>query len=200
MSVFELKHTNEMLILCTPYSYKLDENRKRKGYKDQLSTLLPFYQYIDNHYKFDWEYDFKSGGNEGNDSLNKYTESHILVSSKGSIIHIFASNQIDKNPFDKDTSLSMYPFSLFNNSYFINLTSEDIDKILTNKISNSSYCNACIFVSKFEENNHDIKLDDSIANILRYAPYGNISQEFLETVFNMFETYLSKIQENYVKI
>jgi hypothetical protein len=196
MSVFDLKYTDEMLTLCTPYSYKLDENRKKIGYQDQSSFLLPFYQYIDNHYKFNWIYDFKNGNNEGDKFSNsKYTESHILVSSKGSIIHLFASNDLDRNPFDKDTSLSMYPFALFNKSYFINLSESHIKKIMTNSVPNSSNCHACILVSKFEKSDfseNSIKLDRNIVNIVNYAPFGNISSYYLESLFTLFQTYLTK--------
>ena len=212
MSVFDLKHTKEMLTLCTPYSYKLDDSRRKLGYKDQSSLLLPFYQYIDNNYKFDWKYDFKNGSNEGDRFSNsRYTESHILVSSKGSIIHLFASNDLDRNPFNKDTSLSMYPFSLFNKSYFTKLTDNNIGEIMTNKISNSSNCHACILVSKFEkfekfENGENIdeynvfNLDKNIVNIVNYAPFGNISKEYLESLFNLFQTYLNDIKGDFVSV
>lgn len=202
MSVFDLKHTKEMLTLCTPYSHKLDDNRKKIGYKDQSSLLLPFYQYIDNNYKFNWKYDFKSGSNEGDRFSNsRYTESHILVSSKGSIIHLFASNDLDRNPFNKDTSLSMYPFSLFNKSYFTKLTDNNIDEIMSNKISNSSNCHACILVSKFDnsvDKENVVDLDKNIVNIVNYAPFGNISKEYLESLFNLFQTYLNDVKNDFI--
>jgi hypothetical protein len=202
MSVFDLIHTKNMLTLCTPYSYKLDDNRKRIGYKDQSSLLLPFYQYIDNNYNIDWTFSFKNGSNEGDKFSNsRYTESHILVSSKGSIIHLFASNDLDRNPFDKDTSLSMYPFALFNKSYFTKLTDNNIGEIMTNKIFNSSNCHACILVSKFENTENDfINLDKNIVNIVNYAPFGNISKEYLESLFNLFQTYLNDIRGDFVSV
>jgi len=206
MSVFDLIHTKEMLTLCTPYSYKLDENRKRIGYKDQSSLLLPFYQYIDNNYNIDWTFSFKNGSNEGDKFSNsRYTESHILVSSKGSIIHLFASNDLDRNPFDKDTSLSMYPFALFNKSYFINLTDDNKVQIMTNTVSKSTNCHACILISRFEntvntEENVFVNLDKTIVKIVNYAPFGNISKEYLESLFNLFQTYLNDIRGDFVSV
>lgn len=199
MTVFDCRYTEQMLTICTPYSYKLDENKKRIGYRNQKSLLLPFYEHIDNNYNFDWKYDFKNGNNENEKLSNsKYTESHILVSTKGSIIHLFASNDLDKNPFDKDTSLSMYPFALFNKSYFINLTDDYIREVMTNKISKSSNCHACILVSKFEnikEESNIVNLDKNIVNIINYAPFGNISTEYLESLFNLFQTYLNNKED-----
>jgi hypothetical protein len=201
MSILDSPLTKQMLSLCTPFSLKIDENRKREGYKNQSSRLLPFYKYIDNHYNFDWKFQFKNGNDEGiyQSKFSKYAESHILVSSKGSIIHIFALNDFNRNPIEKDISLSMHPFGISNDYLLEKLNDNTIHQILTNKISHSSHTNATILISKYEQydkcENTIGSLDENIVKIVNFAPFGNISTEYLTTLFDMFQLYLSK-QEN----
>jgi hypothetical protein len=198
MSILDSPLTKQMLSLCTPFSLKLDEKRKREGYKNQSSRLLPFYNYIDKHYNFDWKFHFKNGNDEGiyQSKFSKYAESHILVSSKGSIIHIFALNDFNRNPIEKDISLSMHPFGISNDYLLEKINDDTIHQILTNKISHSSHTNSTILISKYENHeNANVSLDENIVKIVNFAPFGNISTEYLTTLFDMFQIYLSK-QEN----
>lgn len=203
MSVFDLQHTNDMLLTSTPYSHKLDKDRKKIGYQNQKSLLLPFYNYIDEHYQFDWKYSFKNGNLEGSKTshnpYNQYCESHILVSTKGSIIHIFAKNDMDKNPFDKDVSLSLYPFGIFRKNEF--LSNSDIKDILSGDFDlHDSYSQACVLISKYENTDNEYVLSPEIVNIVRFAPFGNISKEYLQTLFDLFQNYLYQLRDDFVEV
>lgn len=212
MSLLESASTKQMLSLCTPFSLKLDEKKMREGYRNQISRMQPFYDYIQKNHNFDWKFHFKNGNDEGlhHSHYAKYAENHILVSTKGSIIHLFALNDLNKNPIKNDISLSMHPFGILNDNLLQNLNDDTIHQILTNKISKSSHNNAIVLISKYEnfenfENleNSDcgITLDENIVKIVDYAPYGNISTEYLTTLFQMFQIYLEKQEsEDYVQV
>jgi hypothetical protein len=201
MSIFHLQHTSDMLLTSTPYSHKLDKDRKKIGYKNQKSLLLPFYNYIDEHYKLEWKYDFKNGNLEASKTshnpYNQYCESHILVSTKGSIIHIFSKNDMDKNPFEKDVSLSLYPFGIFRKDVFSNILDKDIKNILSGDFNlKDSYSHACVLISKYENTENSYILPLEIVNIIKFAPFGNISREYLQTAFNLFQNYLSQLRDD----
>ena len=206
MSVFDLQHTNDMLLTSTPYSHKLDKDRKKIGYQNQKSLLLPFYNYIDDHYQFDWKYSFKNGNLEGSNTshnpYNQYCESHILISTKGSIIHIFSKNDMDKNPFEKDVSLSLYPFGIFRKDEFFNILDKDIKDILSGEFNlKDSYSHACVLISKFENTDYESVLPPEIVNIVRFAPFGNISKEYLQTLFDLFQNYITQLcDDDFVEV
>jgi hypothetical protein len=141
--------------------------------------ILPYYELIQELYPYKWVYGcVGSGGEDGRYDNSKHIHSQICVSSKGSIIHIYATVY----------SGGMYNYAIPYGAHGI------IDKTIKKEtmiyyINNKD--NRNVFLSAedkgFFDTNYELTAENEELNFLKFAPFGKINEEYFKTIFKTIQ-------------